>query len=233
MPAPRVDGSQLPRHPFRDLEAFPRVAAAASTQLWRVVKDAYADQPWWFGNDGGGRFDLHPEAERGTCYVAFDPYGALLETVLRDVEPTGDVGRRPQLPPVKVAGRHLQQLALPADVVAGDLSGNPDHDLHGSFGVTGAELGTTPSYERTHQWAQALDVAGLGAVAYLLRRGNGRLGLALFAPRGHQPWERGERHEIGVDPDRWFAGEWRVGRLGASGFLTVHDEPDPDLHVVV
>ena len=33
--------------------------------------------PWWFGNDGAGRFDLVPP--RGTCYLALDPLSALRE----------------------------------------------------------------------------------------------------------------------------------------------------------
>jgi len=60
-----------------DLGGFPVWHVHAGTTLLRVTTSGYG--PWWFSSDGAGRFDLAPP--RGTCYLADDEMGALLEVL--------------------------------------------------------------------------------------------------------------------------------------------------------
>lgn len=194
------------QHPFRDLLGFPR--ARAATQQWRVVKAIHDAAPWWFGNDGAGRFDLHHDSDYGTCYLADDPYGALLETLLRDSEPTGAMDALPPLAPSEVAGHRAVQVTVPAVGDYADLTGtgDPPPDLHTAFGITD-EIGMGASYERSQQWAQAWAANGFGAVRYRLRRGNGRLGTAVFGLHGIRDWPATSVQRI----EPATAAQWRDG----------------------
>lgn len=217
-------------HPFRDLSRFPQARLDSGHEVWRVIADRYETEPWFFGNAGANRFDLHPESPRGTCYLADHPYGALLETVLRDVEPTGDPGIQPPLPPAKVADRHLQCLRLPKRVMLAKLTPDESVDLHTAYGINAMEMCSATTYERPQQWAQALDTtAPVNGIRYRLRHSN-HLATALFGDVGVADWPGGERHEIGPDAGWWSADQWAVARLGPSTHLTVHDAVDDSLH---
>ena len=60
-----------------DLDGFPAWHVHAGTTLCRVTTSGLG--PWWFSSDGQGRFDLEPP--RGTCYLADEEVGALLEVL--------------------------------------------------------------------------------------------------------------------------------------------------------
>ncbi len=60
-----------------DLADFPVDRKDAGLSVWRVIWAG--NGPWWYGSALKGRFDL--AAPRGTCYVALQELGALLELV--------------------------------------------------------------------------------------------------------------------------------------------------------
>ena len=132
--------------------------------------------PWFFG-DGQGRFDLAPP--RGTCYLADDEVGALLEVL----GPTVVVS--PEW------ARHLSMwhLGLPDQCSAADITVRAAR----GFGVT-AELATMTPYALPQRWAAAFAAAGLQGVRYRVRHDPGGSGVAMFggrAPAGlgrRQPW---------------------------------------------
>jgi RES domain len=161
------------RHPFQLLDRFPTVFAPPGH--WRVVKAGHLETPWWFGHDGDNRFDLHPESEDGTCYLADDEDAALLELVLRDAEPPAEPGREPPIAPAEVANLRLALVRLPAAWECADVTGAAD-------GLD--ELLTSASHELPQQWAQAFHAADLEGIRYVLRHGGGRLGTAVFGRYG-------------------------------------------------
>ena len=168
-------------HPFRDVTGFPTVPVPA--RLWRVVHVNHVDEPLWFGASGHNRFDLNPHGANGTCYLADDPYGALLETLLRDVEPTGDPETLAPLAPAETANHRVVTVEHHGEAV--DLSGtsDPPADTHTVWGVTDA-LATSDNYELPQQWAQAFAAHDHTGIRYRLRHGNGRLGTAAFGTYG-------------------------------------------------
>ncbi|GAA2162161.1 RES family NAD+ phosphorylase [Pedococcus bigeumensis] len=137
--------------------------------------------PWWFGNDGGGRFDLR--APRGTCYLALDPLSALRERL-------GPVlGGSQSVPESLLEESVVSRLRVP---VARDVADTQDRRA-AEFGVT-RELESTVPYAVPQAWARAFDQAGFGGVRYGPRFTPGdSSALALFDDEGVRDWP--------VDPD--------------------------------
>ncbi|HWL42995.1 MAG TPA: RES family NAD+ phosphorylase [Ilumatobacter sp.] len=189
-------------HPFRDLAAFPTVAKSGTQ--YRCVQVAYQDTPLFYGASGSNRFDLNPHSAHGTCYAADTEHGALLETVFRDVEPTGQLGVAPVLPPAVADKYRMFTFDADWDEMA-DLTGNPAADTHTAFGVTDA-IGADTNYESPQQWAQAFHANALSGIRYRLRHSNGLLGSARFHAAGGYPAE-GEFDELtAANIEAWYGG---------------------------
>lgn len=167
------------------LDGFPRKRLEAKADLYRLAREGRS--PWWFGSSGEGRFDLPPP--HGTCYLAADPIGALLEVV----GPDGDGGA---VSARFLADRILHRLHAPAELRVADLTSR----RASRFGIT-AEIGTLVPYDLPQAWAARLHAAGCEGLAYWLRHdpAHGE-GVALFGREGKRDdWPAGE--EIAVGPE--------------------------------
>jgi hypothetical protein len=162
------------QQPSVPLDGFPTRHLTPRDALRRAHTAAYG--PWWFGSDGGGRFDL--PRPRGTCYLASSAVAALRErlgTVL---------GSRPVVPAsllddVVVSTLHLVDDRDVADVESEEAT---------RYGVT-RELETMVPYAVPQAWARAFDDAGLGGVAYGPRFTTGdAVSYAVFGPAGAADW---------------------------------------------
>ncbi|MCB1257696.1 MAG: RES family NAD+ phosphorylase [Microthrixaceae bacterium] len=171
------------RHPFVDLSAFPTSGCDKGTELWRIAAAERATAPWWFSNSGEGRFDLNRHSGYGTCYLAESPLGCLLETIWRDVVPTGDPNVLPPIAAAEVASLRAVKVKVPSNYRCADVTGQGSKQLHTSFGITDA-IGTCDSYLRPQEWAGAWRAHDLDGVAYRLSHGTGLNGWALFGQEG-------------------------------------------------
>jgi hypothetical protein len=165
--------------PPESLTGFPAYPVGTETDLFRAHGRGLG--PWWFGNDGSGRFDLPPP--RGTCYLALDALSALRERL-------GPVlGAAQAVPESLLEESVVSRLRLPESRHVADLQ---DRAAAG-FGVT-RELESTVPYAVPQAWARAFDDAGLGGVRYGPRFTPGdSSALALFGAEGSAQWP--------VDPD--------------------------------
>ena len=179
-PAARQTPSIGPPPAPDDLAGFPVWHVHAGTVLCRVTTSGLG--PWWFSSNAQGRFDLVPP--RGTCYLADDEVGALLEV----------------LGPVHVvspawAGRlSMWHLGLPRQCSAADTT------VRGArgFGVT-SELASVTPYALPQRWAAAFAAAGHQGVRYRIRHDpGGSRALALFGAAGERRWPRGRRQQVGA-----------------------------------
>lgn len=160
--------------PSRAVDGFPAYRVDTGTDLFRAHA---ADRgAWWFGNEGGGRFDL--PAPRGTCYTALDPESALRERI-------GPVlGGAASVPESLLADVVVSRLWLPS---ARDVADVRSRDAV-SFGVT-RELETMVPYAVPQAWARAFDSAGLEGVRYGPRFTPGDCSaVALFDMGGAAAW---------------------------------------------
>ena len=150
---------------------FPSHRLAPTTPLVRIHRDDR--HPWWFSHDRSGRFDLPPP--RGTCYLAEDPLGALVE-VFRYTA---------LVPEVEVAGRRISTLHVRDTVSLADCTSRRAR----AFGITAA-IHSGEEYERTQAWAAAFDEAGFGGVRYLVSHDPAQrlVGVALFGAAGPADW---------------------------------------------
>ena len=160
--------------PTTSLGGFPTHRVETSTDLFRAHSGELG--PWWFGNEGGGRFDL--PSPRGTCYTALDPGSAVRERV-------GPVlGGAVAVPESLLEDVVVSRLRLPAGRDVADVQST----AAGGFGVT-RELETMVPYAVPQLWAQAFDRAGHGGVRYGPRFTPGECSaVALFDDEGAKPW---------------------------------------------
>ncbi len=153
-----------------------------------------AHAPWWFSTDGSGRFDL--SAPRGTCYLAREPTGALLETHQGLTVVTDEALDERLL----FEGRIGRPLRLANCCAPGARE----------FGVN-AEIHDTPDYAKAQRWASAFEQAGFDGVRYFVRSDPSRMliGYAIFGDVGHAPghWPTGTSALISDDElrkaERW------------------------------
>ena len=154
--------------------------------LWRVVRDDCA--PWWFGSTLAGRFDLPPP--EGTCYLASDDLGAILETLGPDLLPGAGA------PWILLAGRHLRALRVPQrHRLAGALAER-------AVGWVTAELSSITPYRLPQAWALAFRRGGFDGLRSLARHrtARGPFAVALFGPAGARTsWDAGRRIAIGEE----------------------------------
>jgi hypothetical protein len=161
------------------LARFPVWHVHGGTSLFRVTSSGHG--PWWFSSDGAGRFDLFPP--RGTCYLADDEMGALLEVL----------GPVSVVSPGWAKRFSVWLLALPDQCSAADTTVRAAR----GFGVT-AELATMTPYDLPQRWAAAFAAAGYQGVRYRVRHDpGGSRALALFGAAGERTrWPRGRRHDV-------------------------------------
>ena len=160
--------------PPDSVAGFPAYPVDEGTDLFRAHGRELG--PWWFGNDGSGRFDLRPP--RGTCYVALDPLSALRERL-------GPVlGGAQAVPASLLEESVVSRLRLPA---ARDVADTQDRGA-AAFGVT-RELESTVPYAVPQAWARAFDEEGFGGVRYGPRFTPGdSSALVLFDGEGVRDW---------------------------------------------
>jgi hypothetical protein len=165
-----------------DLAGFPVWHVHGGTTLFRVTTSG--DGPWWFSSDGAGRFDLAPP--RGTCYLADDEMGALLEVLGPVAVVSADWAKR----------FSIWQLGLRDQCSAADTTVRAAR----GFGVT-AELATMTPYDLPQRWAAAFAAAGYQGVRYRVRHDpGGSRALALFGAAGERKrWPRGRRRDVDDD----------------------------------
>lgn len=167
------------RPPSVPLHGFPTRRLGRATRLRRA--HTFDNGPWWFGCDGGGRFDL--TRPRGTCYLADSAVAAVRErlgTVL---------GASPAVPSSLLDTVVVSTLSVPADRDVADV----ESAEASRFGVT-RELETMVPYAVPQSWARAFDQTGLHGVSYGPRFSTGEAtSYALFGPAGSADWP--------VDPD--------------------------------
>jgi RES domain len=195
------------------LDTFPSFTLNPRRTLWRLVREGHG--PWWFGSTLQGRFDL--PAPNGTCYLASDDLGAILETLGPDLLPGG-------LAPMSLLnGRHLHALQVPtARRVANSLV------QRASRWVT-AEISTITPYFLPQAWAAALHGAGFDGIRYGPRHSPSRrtVAFALFGAAGERDWPSGAPGAVSAQHR-----ERLRQRCGITLFeMPFHDElafaPDP------
>jgi RES domain-containing protein len=155
-------------------------------------------EPWWFGRDGSGRFDLVSRRGAGTCYLAQRPEGTLLEVFKGFGMVTEDV----------LAGRREVEVEVRDELALANCCA----PSAGRFGVN-AEIHSTTDYSKTQDWAAAFHRAGLAGVRYFLRSDPSLklIGYALFAEAGSPPagrWPSGTTRAV---PDSTVEAAERYG----------------------
>ena len=156
--------------PPDDLAAFPAFDLGRRETLYRLHRSDV--QPWWYSNDGSGRFDLRDDTQ-GTCYLAVSAVGAFIE-VFRVAT---------VIPEAEVEVRSLSSLAPPRRTRLADCTVSGAR----KFGITGA-IHTQPEYTAPQTWAAAFAAAGFGGIRYRLSHDPAQreLGIALFGAAGEQ-----------------------------------------------
>jgi len=136
---------------------------------------SYWPGSWWFAtasaDEAGGRFDLPPP--RGTCYLADELEGALLEKLVRTPKRIVSTEQLDRLFHVTITVRTPPRTA---DLTATSLTG---------LGLN-AEIHSCLDYAKPRAWAAVLQRAGWRAIRYALR-GDSALaqrGVALFGRAG-------------------------------------------------
>ena len=159
----------------------------------------------WFYSSTGGRWDL-PEPN-GTCYVAENDRGAVLEVVGPDLYDQGFVTEG------FLRQRVLSTVTMPKRPVVADLLDAEVSD----FGVT-AELSGAINYAQTQHWASAFHASEHDGIVYGLRFRPNTEGLAVFGPAGadstapvHGPPR--EALDVAEDLDLRILYAHQVGRL--------------------
>lgn len=156
--------------PPGDLGGFPGRDLDTDQILYRVHRSERS--PWWFSDDGSGRFDLSVKG-MGTCYLAERPVGAFIEVFRTETV----------IPEQEVKARSLARLRAPAPTRLADCTASTAR----GFGVTAA-IHSQPDYELTLAWSQAFAEGGFGGILYRLSHdpSGSELGVALFGSAGER-----------------------------------------------
>lgn len=171
------------QHPPDDIDGFPRVTIASNRNLWRFGLSGHG--PWWFSSSGA-RFDL--AKPRGTCYVALDQMGAILEVLGR--EHIVRVVSRGTL-----AARTMWRLKPPSTLRVADTINR----LASGLGVT-SEISTIATYDVPQAWAAAFWKGRMDGVRYALRHDPAMShGVAIFGEAGERKsWPHEDRQDFGL-----------------------------------
>lgn len=138
-----------PRDPV-DLIDFPTLRWEKEQQLFRIVRKDR--RTWWFSSSGAGRFDLSADG-LGTCYLATDPHGAIVEVFRGHPVDSKDVDVR-----VMCITQVPARQAL-ADTTSVEAAG---------YGIT-KELITITPYDLPQEWADCWFNFGLNGIFHELR----------------------------------------------------------------
>lgn len=155
-----------------------------------------------------GRFDLPPPD--GTCYVASDDLGALLEVLGPSLLPGSGA------PASLLEGRHLRALRTPR------LHRVADTLAEKAVAWVTAELSTITPYRLPQAWARAFRRSGFEGIRYAARHRTARrpFAVALFGPAGELlAWSRGRRVRISAE---------HRARLASRCGIVVFDVPAED-----
>lgn len=174
--------------------------------FWRVVREGHG--AWWFGSALQGRFDL--PAPNGTCYLASDDLGAILETLGPQLLPGG------LAPASLLHGRLLRAIRVPhRQRLANCLA------QRASKWVT-AEISTLTPYNLPQAWAKAFHGAGFKGVRYTPRHSTSRriYSIAVFGPAGERrDWPGGRALPLGAP---------QLRRLREHSGITIFTTPFAD-----
>ena len=141
--------------------------------MWRIAREGRS--PWWFGSSLEGRFDLPEPA--GTCYLAGDAVGALLEVL--GAERSGGLVAQ-----TFFKGRVLFGLRVPEERQLADLAARAS----AGYGIT-LEIHSLVPYTLPQAWAAALHGQGFDGLRYRARHDPGGVSaFALFGEHGVAPW---------------------------------------------
>jgi len=150
------------------LARFPLSTLRGDREIHRIHRSER--DPWWFSDDGSGRFDPIGSG-MGACYFAALPVGAWIEVFRKTT----------LLAETEVQGRSLSSLRLGSDVRLADITSRRALQ----FGIT-ASLGADEDYTRSHTFAAEAVAAGFDGVRYLVRHDPAQriYGYALFGTPG-------------------------------------------------
>ena len=131
-----------------------------------------------------GRFDLPPR--EGTCYLASDDLGALLERLGPGLAPGGIAPRS------LLAGRHLRALHVPRPQTLADTLAR-----RATKWLT-LEISTITPYHVPQAWARAFRRQGFFGIRYGIRHSTWRrhFSVAIFGPSGERNWPKGRQVPI-------------------------------------
>jgi RES domain len=166
--------------PPLDLDGFPTHAIGPSTLLFRI--HGRRRSPWWYSQDGSGRFDLVSFGNHGTCYLAEREMGSFVE-IFRDAVPIA-------MPAIEE--RCTSEFSFPNELVVADCTSRAAR----GFGIT-AELHSGRDYSRPQAWALALASEGFDGIRYFVSHDPAQdlVGIALFGSVGDVP-SRSEARDI-------------------------------------
>lgn len=159
--------------PGDDLSGFPARTIRRNTPLYRA--HSLGNGPWWFSNDGNGRFDLR--APEGTCYVADQSAAALRERLGPRVVRSGTVLRD------ELQQTLVSRVSLPAPAHVANTA-HPDAYVYRCT----TEISTVVDYGLTNRWATAFRRDGWMGVRYTARLATGAMSVALFGTAGEPGW---------------------------------------------
>ena len=193
-----------------NLDGFPAFLIDGKRSLWRTVRDKQG--PWWFGSSLEGRFDL--PAPKGTCYLANDYLGALMEALGPDILPHGMAHAS------TLRAKHLRELRAPRSLKLANCV------VQRAAKWVTAEISTLTPYAVPQQWATAWERAGIQGVRYATRHMTSRrkYSVALFGAAGERrSWPKGRTHPITQE---------HKDRLRDTCGITIFDTPSEDELVI-
>lgn len=150
------------------LGRFPLSTLRGDREIYRIHR--FERDPWWFSDDGSGRFDPVGSGV-GACYFAALPVGAWIEVFRKTM----------LLAESEVRSRSLLSLRIGRDLRLADITSRRALQ----FGFT-ASLGADEDYIRSHAFAADAVAAGFHGVRYLVRHDPAQriYGYALFGSPG-------------------------------------------------
>lgn len=154
----------------------------AGTRLHRIHSTRQGSLAY-FDTTSDGRFNLTDVAGRGTCYLAFDPLGAYVETLGRILtRPRSDVHRRRHS--VVTVGRDLNLF---------DLTQSASRNAYQAEGLDlTATIGAGDSYTNPQRLARLIHDDHFDGIVFTARHDPGHTlsCIALFGPSGPNDTER-------------------------------------------
>jgi hypothetical protein len=147
---------------------FPLSTLRGDREIHRIHRSAR--EPWWFSDDGTGRFDPTGIGV-GACYFAAHPLAAWIEVFRKTMLLAED----------EVRGRSLYSVRLARDLRLADVTSRRAL----GFGIT-ASVSTGENYARSQAFAAQAVADGFDGVRYLVRHDPAQrlFGHALFGEPG-------------------------------------------------